>query len=81
METGECKLGLRFDADTAEDGESVCVLDRVTQERRLADAGLTAHDERSASALARLGEESIEEIRFGTSADQHPADRIPAAVR
>jgi hypothetical protein len=65
------KLCLRLHAEGAHDRHPLGALDRVIEERRLADAGLAADHQRSGSAHAGPIEELVEPRTLALAADQH----------
>ena len=67
----ELELRLRLDAKRAHDRHPLGAVDRVVEERRLADAGLATDHQRSGSALAGPIEELVEPRALALAAEQH----------
>ena len=64
----ECHLGL--DADQVDDTEAACGVDRVVDQRGLADAGRTTEQERTRCATLGVSQERFDRGPFGGPADQ-----------
>jgi hypothetical protein len=71
MERSERQLHLRLDASGAHDAPPRRLLHGVLQERRLADAGVPAHDQRPAPTGADGVEQSIQRRALGSTPQQH----------
>jgi hypothetical protein len=71
VNAGEGELSLRLDSDRGEGlGTQIqCPLPGVAEQRRLADARLAAHDQRSASPFDVI-DEPVDDPRLGSATDQ-----------
>ena len=71
LQRGERELRLRLDPDAPEDAQVLRTLDRVAEERRLADPWLAADDECSTPRLAGLEEQALDSGALHAPADEH----------
>ena len=82
MQPGERELHLGLDAGRAHDPTPGGVREEMIEERRLADAGLTAKDERATRAGAGTGDQLIQRLALGAAPPQpcfgvgRPADPV-----
>ena len=71
MDAGEGELGLRLDAERAQNAKPLGSLDCVLEHRGLADPRLAAQDEGAAATLARRVEHRVDSRALELAADQH----------
>jgi hypothetical protein len=74
----EWELRLRFDPAAAEHAHVLGLFARILEERRLADARLTADDEHTASRPARSVEKLADQAALRVSAVEHLATSYAA---
>ena len=75
VQTRVREIDLALDADGAKDGEPGCRRRHVIEERRLANAGLTADDERATPAVARGSKQPLQ-LRQLRPATHHGSRRV-----
>jgi hypothetical protein len=73
MEARIRQVRFRFDPAARENGHPVAVLDRVSEQRRLADPGLAAEDDDPTPPCARFVQQVGDASSFRTPADKHNA--------
>ena len=78
-QAGEGQLGIGFHAQRPQRAEPRRALHQVVQQRRLARAGLAAHDESSAHSDASRLDDIREMGALGVAAVDHSCDRRVAA--
>jgi hypothetical protein len=71
VERGERELGFGLDPGCAQHPHPRRLLDRVTEQRRLADTGLATDDQRGAARGPGTGDEALDSSRLGLSAEKH----------
>ena len=76
---GELELYLGLDPEGAHDRHPVGPVDRVVEERGLADSSVAADRERSASTRTCTVEQLVEPHALALTADQHPLTLTPGS--
>ncbi len=77
MQRSERQLGLRLDAERAENAEVVVQADGRVEERGLADARFSAQDQGGSPTLSRPPQQGLDSLLLCLSADQHPSEGTP----
>jgi hypothetical protein len=70
MQTSERQLALGLNADNSHDLEIRRSLDGVVEQRRLANTGLTSHDENTAAGNPRPVDQLIQSLSFTVPSEQ-----------
>jgi len=71
VQPGECELGLRVHAERTDDPCVAGSRDCVLEQSALADAGLTAHDQRPTPTCPRIVQQAINPRTFTLTAEEH----------
>ena len=72
MQRRVVELHLPLDARSPNDAKVLACLDRVLEQRGLADAGVSVHDEDGAMTVPRGIEQALEHRAFASPAEQPP---------
>jgi hypothetical protein len=71
VQRGECQLGLGLDPTCPQHPHRARLLQRVLEQRRLADARLATDDQRAAARGPGAGDQALDSGRLGLSAEKH----------